>query len=188
MSQIELNPNGSHTPSIWAQAVNALGALFQRQHGELVTIMRQPTPVKITSFQQASASGVIGGGLALPQPVALYQCPMSQEGWINRISVTAAGWTPGNPLLSGQGQVWITGSTAGEPLFWLPLGGVVAPVQITEGRLSAIHLNPGETVNMVADSLPANQQLRFDFQIVLVQGVSEYTPKSYHQKLLDITP
>jgi len=162
--------------SIVRDAVNGLGQLFRKQHKEVLTFMRQPTPVKITATVQSNATGVIGGGLTNPSPVVLYQCPISTEAWVNRIAVTAQGYTPANPLSGGQAQIWVSGSTAGEPLFWLPLGGIVAPVQITEGRLSAIHLNPGEQMFISGDGLPVSTNFRFDFQIVYVQGVSDYTP------------
>lgn len=169
------------------EAVNAIGSLLTRHNKELITVMRQPTPIKVTFNVTADANGIIGGGLSQPQPVTMYQCPMSQEAWINRFAVTAAGHTPGNPLNTGQGQIWISGSTMGEPMFWLPVAGTVAPIMITEGRLSAPHLNPGEQMFIVGDTFPPNQPLRFDMQIVLVQGVSGYTPK-HDNKLMDVMP
>lgn len=171
---------------LFKSGLNALGGLLLSNNRELIEIIRQPTPIKVVANIQASGSGVIGGGFSNPQPVPLYQCPVSQEGWINRITISAQGYTPGNPLQSGQGQIWVSGSTFGEPIFWLPLAGVVAPIQITEGRLSAAHLNSGETMGIIGDSLPANLQLRFDFQLTLVTGVSQYTPRI--PNLLDVTP
>lgn len=158
-------------------AINALGGLFAGQHRELVTVMRQPTPVKITISLQANASGVIA-------PVLLYQCPMSQEAWINRISIQSSAGTPASPLSTGE---LLCFSGSGELVFFAPIAGVVAPMLITEGRLSAPHLTHGAPLNIQGDGLPANATFRIDLQIVLVTGVSEYTPRD-QTHLVDIMP
>lgn len=164
--------------NVVADAISGLKSLFNRQYSDLVTIMRQPTPVKISKVVQADASGSIGGGLTIPNavPVELWMCPISFEAWVNRITVTSPGHPPNAPLTTG--QVWCAGSN-GEPIFFLPLGGNVAPVQITEGRISAPHLNSGEFLTIAADTLPANTSLRLDLQIVLVTGSSNLAPNTF---------
>lgn len=155
-------------------------ALFQTNK-ELITVLRQPTPIKITKTLTADGNGVIGGGILTPaSAIDIFQCPSSHEAWINRISITSPTGTPKTPLITG--QVVCFGSTAGEPIFWLPVAGTtlqttVAPVYLTEGRLSAAHLNGGERMLMSADSLPPGTVLRFDLQITLVTGVSVDTPR-----------
>lgn len=169
--------NGSE-PSIWKQITNAVLGLFESQHRELITVMRQPTPIKVTTALQANASGVI-------LPTMLYQCPMSQEAWINRISIQSSAGTPTSPLTTGE---LLCFSGSGELLFFAPIAGVVAPMLITEGRLSAPHLTHGAPMNIQGDGLPANATFRIDMQIVLVQGVSEFTPREGVRNLVDIMP
>jgi len=155
--------------------------LFTGHHRELINTLRVPTPVKVSNVQIADASGVIGGGLSggggVPQS-HIYRCPMSHEAWLHRITITSPGASPKAPLTTG--QVMLVGQTSGEVIAFLPISGAIAPVQIVEGRLSAPHLNAGETVIVLADSLPANTALRFDLQIGLVTGISEYTPRLYN--------
>jgi len=156
---------------------SGIARIIKQSNQDLVTILRQPTPIKITSFLQADGSGVIGGGFTNPQnAVTLWQCPMSMEGWVNRISVTIPGRGPGNPLAQGQGQAFATGSM-GELIFMLPIAGTIAPIQITEGRISAAHVNSGERIIFFGDSFPANTIFRIDLQIVQVSGVSTNTPQ-----------
>jgi hypothetical protein len=159
---------------IFKDIIGGIGDLFVRGQRELLTVLRQPSPLNITAVYQANAAGVIGGGLTTPDPITLFQCPSSHEAWINRIGITSPGHPPGAPLTTG--QAICSGSTAAELIFFLPLGGVVAPILITEGRLSAMQLNPSERILFSADGLPANTQLKIDLQIVLVTGVSVDTP------------
>ena len=166
-------------------AVNAIGGLLHRHHKELVNVMRQPTPLNVTVTVQANAAGVIGGGFTAPSPITLWQCPVSTEGWLNRIGLLSPSGTPGTPLTTG--QMLMTGSTAGELIMFYPLAGIVAPTLVTEGRLSAAQLNPGEQVLLIGDGLPANAYFTFYFQVVMVQGVSDYTPKIM-ENIVDIMP
>jgi hypothetical protein len=169
-----MNDNGN---SIWQQAWNALAGLLNNNQKDLLTILRTPTPVKISKVLTVDSSGCIGGGLDTPDPVELYRCPMSHEAWLNRITITSPEHHPTTPLTTG--EAYIIGSTSGEIILFLPINGNVAPVQAPEGRLSAPHLNPGEVVAVVGDQLPVGNHLRFDFQIMLVTGISEYTPKTF---------
>lgn len=169
--------NGNGKPSLLHQVWDALTGQLHQNQEELVTLLRTPTPVKHTKIVAIDPSGCIGGGLDSPDPVELYRCPMSAEAWINRITVTSPEHHPATPLTTG--EALLTGSTAGEIILFLPISGAVAPVQAPEGRLSAPHLNRGEVVTIVGDQLPAGHHLRFDFQILLVTGISEFTPKNY---------
>lgn len=169
----DLLTRGSPLKQVW----DALTGLFVHQNKQLLTVLRTPTPVKISQVFTVSASGCIGGGLDTPDPEIIYRCPISHEGWINRITITSPEHHPASPLT--QGEALITGSTAGEVILFLPISGAVAPIQAPEGRLSAPHLNPGEEVRIVADMLPVGHHLRFDLQIMLVTGVSEYTPPKF---------
>lgn len=171
---------------VFRDSLQAIGRWIVGSNKEILTVMRQPTPIKISSTQQA-VGGVIGGGLANPQPVTVWSSPLSHEAWINRITITVPGYTPASPLTTG--QIMLTGSTSNEILAFAPVVGMVAPLLITEGRLSAAHLNTGEQILMYADGLPANALVRLDFQIVLVTGVSSDVPKNDFQRhMVDITP
>ena len=150
-----------------SDVIAKLGQFIRRSNQDLITVLRQPTPQKVTKVLTADGSGNI--------PLTdIYTCPVSHEGWVNRIAITSPGGSPKTPLTTG--EVIGTGSTSGELIFFLPLAGTVAPIWITEGRMSASHLNDGERIQITADSLPANTSLRFDFQIILVTGVSPDTP------------
>lgn len=163
---------------------NFIGNIFVRNTRELITVLRQPTPLNITTAVTANAAGVIGGGLTTPDPVTLFQCPMSHEAWINRIAISSPSAKPNAPLVTGQAMC--IGSTAGEMIFFLPIAGTVAPILITEGRLSAAQLNEGERMLFSADTLPANTTLKIDLQIVLVTGVSVDTPASRDGKVMNV--
>jgi hypothetical protein len=165
-------------------AVNGLGSLLHGHNKDLINVLRQPTPLNLSTVLTANAAGVIGGGLTSPNPETIWQCPESHEAWINRIMVHQVPPRPGTPLTTGQAMC--TGSTVNETIFFLPLGGVIAPVLITEGRLSAAQLNSGERMLFAADGLPANTQLKIELQIVLVTGMSPDTPKDPHLRLLNV--
>lgn len=164
---------------VLSDGLESLKQLLGLQQQDLVTILRQPSPIKVTKVVTADASGNIGGTIAAPNPVMLFQIPMSHEGWINRVTASSPGHGPGAPLTAG--EVWVTTNT-GVPIFFLPIGGSVAPVIISEGRISAPHLSAGEQVVLSADGLGAGTVLRLDFQIVLVTGVSGDTPLNKHEK------
>jgi len=164
--------------------IAGIGDLFTKGQHDLITILRQPTPIKYTRVITADAAGNIGGGLNAGNIVDVYRCPVSAEGWINRIAITAAGYGPKTPLT--QGQAYLTGSTFNELIMMLPVAGQIAPLISTEGRLSAPHLNPGEQLLITGDGFPANVSLKIDLQIVLVQGVSEYTPKVPAKNLVSV--
>ena len=159
--------------SIWREAFNALTSLFKRQHKELIRLIRIPTPQKVTFNVTADGTGTIGGGFSNPNPVFIYQCPMSSEAWIHRISISSPSYFPKTPLTTG--QLFFVGGS-GELIFFLPVSGNIAPLVMAEGYASAAHLNAGSRISVYGDSFPANVSLRLDLQISLVQGVSEYTP------------
>ena len=169
--------------SILGQALNAIANLILPVNKELVTMLRAPTPIKVSQVFTADSNGCIGGGLDTPSPVDLYRTPMSSEAWLNRITITCPDHGPAEPLTSG--ELVCMGSTSGEIIFFLPNHGDIAPLQIVEGRLSAPHLNAGEVASIVADQLPPGTHLRIDLQITLVSGLSEYTPRKQSPTNLD---
>lgn len=171
-------------PMSWVQeAIQAIRNLILPAQHELITYLRVPTPQKVSKSFIVDGNGNIGRGLTTPDPVPLYTCPLSSEAWLHRISISATGYGPASPLKTG--EIVCLGSTSGETLFFLPLVGVVAPIQIVEGRLSAPHLNSGETAGLVGDQLPPNISLKVDLQIILVTGLSEFTPRHRTQSVLD---
>ena len=136
--------------------------------------MRQPTPIKITKTVTADSTGSIGGGYNGQYPVVLYSISEAHEAWINRIAVSSPTGTPKTPITTGQ---CLLAGSMGEPIVWAPFTGTItAPIMFTEGRISAAHLMPCSSLQVTGDTLPANTVLRFDFQIVLVTGVSGDTP------------
>src|SRR5215469_4341604 len=168
-------PGQANPPNALQQAVQAISNLILPQNRELITLLRQPSPVKVTRVHTVAANGTIGVN-ALEW---LYICPMSTEAWLNRISISSPQHLPSSPLTTG--YLICTGSNAGEIIFSLPEAGInnnTLPAQFIEGRVSAPHLSPGETAYIVGGGLTAGDQIRFDLQITLVQGVSEFTPKT----------
>lgn len=165
------------------QGVQAISNLLVGSNKELITLLRTPSPIKVTKTITVDPSGCIGGGFDQPNPVDLYRCPMSAEAWLHIISITVPDYGPAQPL--EQGQILCSGTTAGEPIFFLPLRGDVAPIQMKEGRLSAPHLNNGEAAVLVGDQLPPGISMRFDLQVVLVTGLSQYTPRISSPSNLD---
>jgi hypothetical protein len=170
-----IDPGAPPQPSGLSQVIRAITNLIVPVNKELITVMRTPTPIKTTQVFQADLNGCIGGGLDTPNAVPLYQCPMSAEAWLHRITITCPDHGPAQPLTSG--EAYCVGSTSGEILFFLPYHGDVAPIQIIEGRLSAPHLNGGEIAGFVADQLPPGTHLRIDLQLVLATGISDFTPR-----------
>jgi hypothetical protein len=170
--------DGNGNTSIWKQAWNSVSGLLLHNQEQMMTVLRTPTPVKVSKVVRVDTNGCIGGGIDAPDPFEIYRCPMSQEAWLNRITVSSfPKYTSAAPLSTG--DIYGLGSTAGEIIFFLPQNSVVAPVQLAEGRLSAPHLNPGEIAGVVGSLLPVGIQLRFDLQVMLVTGVSEYTPPKF---------
>lgn len=166
-----------HSPGAMSpiqQAVQAIKNLILPTQKELIRQIRTSTPIKVTKLIQADANGNVAGGLTTPnqEPLQIYTCPLSVEGWLHRISISAPGFSPANPLKAG--EMVCVGSNSFEVVFFLPLNSIVAPVQIVEGRYSAPHLNAGETIGFFGDGFAANQQFRVDMQIILVTGMSEY--------------
>ena len=156
---------------------SSIGNLFRDGVQSLIEVMRQPTPNKVAFQVLTSSTGAIS-------PTTIWMNPMSQEAWINRIAISAVGYTPAAPLTTG----WLTlNGAAGDLIYAFPISGTtVAPVVIAEGRVSAPHLNSGSSLSVTGAALPPNISIRFDLQIVLVSGVSQYTPRD--KTLLDINP
>jgi hypothetical protein len=172
--------------NIFKEAANAIASLIfgtNKQLETVITMLKTPTPIKVTQNLLVDPSGCIGGGLSSPDPKLLYACPSSAEAWLHRITITAPDYGPAAPLT--QGQLLCTGSTSGEILFFLPYHGDVAPIQIVEGLASAPHLNNGERALIVADQLPPGIHIRIDLQISIVIGVSTYTPRESSPTNLD---
>lgn len=162
------------------KALEAIRNDFFESNKEVITILRQQTPVKVSHVFVVDDHGCIGAGLDTPDPHTLYECPMSAEATIHRLTVWCAEYSPSNPLNSG--QILCTGSTAGEIIFYLPMEPdqtQIAPMQpILEGSQSAPHLNGGERMLLVGDQLPPKAHIRIDLQLLLNMGASQYTPRS----------
>lgn len=173
------------------EAVNGIGGLLTGQHKDAMTILRQPTPIKITRAVTSDASGLIGGGWSLltganSRPVPLWECPMAMEAWINRIVIDAAGYMPANPYTTGNIRLI---SSSGVPIQYFPIAGTIAPVIVTEGRLSAPHLTSGEYLAIQGESLLVGIQFTINLQIVLVTGVTTDTPRDVQmRRAMDIMP
>jgi len=164
---------GNILTDIFNDAIEKIVKLFTEYQRDVVLLVRRPTPLKITTQVQASAAGVIGGGFANPDPITIYQVPVSHEAWVHRISVSVPANPPGTPLTTGQALIR---TSLGEPILFLPLVGTVAPVIAAEGNMSAAHVNAGERIQIFGDTLPANTVLRIDLQIQLTTGLSPDTP------------
>lgn len=169
--------------SIWTEAFNALTGLLRSNHRELIRQFEIPSPQKVTFNVTADGTGTFGGGFAAPSPIFIWQCPMGQEAWIHRLAITSPQGSPKAPLTTGQ-AMFVSG--AGETLFFLPVGGVVAPLIMAEGYGSAIHLSSGSRLNIYGDSFAANTSLRIDLQISFTRGISQYTPTEHPSDYVSI--
>ena len=173
-------PGQANPPNALQQAIQAITNLIIPTHRELITQLRAPTPIKITKLFTISAAGTLGGSVALPtMDQIIFSTPMSTEAWLNRITITSPEHGPATPIVS-PAQLVLLGSN-GEIILQLPeiaSTSQVAPTQFVEGRLSAPHLSPGESLIVAGDALPTNAHIRFDLQITLVTGASEFTPRT----------
>jgi hypothetical protein len=101
-----------HKPGVWEEVRHALENFFGPQQKELITLLRAPTPVKVSRMFTVGAGGIIGGGVALPTlDQIIFSCPESSEAWIHRITLSSPENTAANPiqaslqtLNSGQGN------------------------------------------------------------------------------------
>lgn len=171
---------GNPPTNILQEAIQAISNLILPSQKELITLLRTTTPIKVSKLFTISGTGGLGGTVALPTfDQIVYTAPISSEAWLHRITITSPEHGPGSPIVS-PAELVLIGSTAGEIILSLPeIASTyqVAPTQFVEGRLSAPHLDRGESLCVNGDGLPNNAHLRIDLQIVLVQGVSEFTPK-----------
>jgi len=166
-----------------ATGIGKIADMFQAYQRNMALLIRQPSPLKITVNLTADANGLIGGGFANPNPVLVYEPSMAHEVWINRIAITSPSGQPKTPLTTGQLMIQ---DGMGTPILFLPVGGSVAPVLVTEGRLSAHHLSYGGRIVAFGDSFTANTSLRIDLQMILVTGVSAGAPWMHeNHKVLD---
>lgn len=177
------------TGGVLSTMFEAIANLILPTQKELITILRTPTPHKITQTFIADSNGCIGKGLDTPDPETIFECPMSAEAWVHRIAVWCPEHHPTSPLNTG--QLLCTGTTAGEIIFYLPMEPdqtQIAPMQpIIEGRISAPHLNSGERMVLVGDQLPPGIHIRIDLQLILTTGVTEYTPRGSAPSDLNVT-
>lgn len=173
MTNVDTNHN--IIQDVLSSITSSLGKLFFKQTYDLLTVLRQPTPQKVSTVLTVSGTGLLGSGPVTSQnPATIWQCPMSHEAWVNRLAVTSPGYFGSNAMTSGY---MILNNSLGQLVYFLPIGTNVAPVLFTEGRLSAPHLAAGESLTVYGSGLPNGAQIRFDLQLVLVEGVSPDTPR-----------
>jgi len=166
-------------PGIIEQVTTAIRNLILPTHKELISTLRVPTPIKVTEIIQIGPGGNIGSDFNDLSNI-VYTCPLSAEAWLHRITITCPENGPGVPIIA-PAVMQIMGTTFGEIIFQLPEisnTDILVPNQFIEGRQSAPHLDRGESLCVAGNGLPAGAHIRFDLQINLVQGFSEYTPKS----------
>jgi len=173
-------PGQSNPPNILQQALQAITNLILPTHDELITLLRTPTPVKVVKMFTVGAGGNIGGSVTMPDlSQIVYTAPMSSEAWLHRISISSPEHGPATPIVA-PAEILLFGSN-GEIVLMVPENAStsqVAPVQFIEGRLSAPHLSPGESLTISGDGLTAGNHIRIDLQFSLVQGITEFTPKT----------
>jgi hypothetical protein len=160
------------------QAVDAILNLIHPVNRELLTLLKGNTPIKITNSFTVPANGILGGGVATPDlSLVIWTAPMSSEAWLNRIMITSPQHLPSAPLTTG--ALALVGSTMGEIIVTAPDSPAAntIPIQFTESLNSAPHLDRGEKVTLSGTGLTAGDIVRVDLQIVLLQGISELTPK-----------
>lgn len=166
-------------PNALQQAIEAIKNLILPNQDELLTWLRVTTPIKITKVFTINNSGTLGGSVANPDlSQIIYTSPMGSESWLHRITISSPEHGPSAPIISPAQLVLV--SSNGPIILQLPeIASTyqVAPTQFVEGRMSAPHLSSGESLTVSGDGLPANNHLRFDLQISLVSGLSQFTPR-----------
>jgi len=167
------------TPSILDQITDVIWNFISPISKDVLTVLRVPTPIKVTKMIPISSTGNIGTSFNDLSNV-IYTAPVSTEAWLHRITITCPENGPGNPIVS-PAVMQIMGTTFGEVILQLPeiaTTEILVPNQFIEGRLSAPHLDRGESLCVSGNGLPAGAHIRFDLQISLVQGITEFTPKT----------
>jgi hypothetical protein len=170
-----LSPSGQGP---FALAFQAIKNLIVPYHKELITMLRANTPMKVMKTFQVPASGILGGGVALPDlSLIILTAPESAECWLNRITITSPQHPPGTPLTTG--SIVLVGSTFGELIVTAPdsPSANTIPIQFIEGGNSAPHLDRGESLSISGTALTAGDIIRVDIQYTQVTGVSEFTPR-----------
>lgn len=162
------------------EVIQAISNLILPSNKELISLLRVPTPIKTFKVFQISAAGSLGGSISAPDlSQIVWTSPMSAESWLHRITITSPEHGPSSPIVAPAELTLIT--SLGTVVLMLPeIASTyqVAPTQFVEGRFSAPHLSPGESLTVSGDGLPANAHLKIDLQIGLVQGISELTPQT----------
>lgn len=173
----DVPPGGPYMTAL-QEVVQAVSNFIAPSNKELISLLRVPTPVKTFKVFTIPASGNLGGSVAMPDmSQILWTSPMSAESWLHRITITSPEHGPASPIIAPAELLLV--SNLGSIILTLPeIASTyqVAPTQFVEGRMSAPHLSPGESITVSGDGLPANAHLRIDLQIGLVQGYTEYTP------------
>lgn len=86
-------------PSALEQGIQAIKNLLLPHHKELITQLRQPTPMKVTTILTTTAAGTLGTAVATPDFSSIvYRNGMGSEAWLHRISISSPSNTPGNPI------------------------------------------------------------------------------------------
>lgn len=174
-------PPGTTSGGLLGDIIQAVTNLITPSNTELISLLRIPTPVKIARIFTISATGTLGGSASQPDmSQIIWTSPISAESWLNRIMITCPEHGPASPIVAPAELALVT--SQGMIIMQLPeIASTyqVAPTQFVEGRMSAPHLAPGESLTVSGDGLPANAHLRFDLQITLVQGASEFTPQTH---------
>lgn len=167
MAQYQLKA-GAHIDLLTADELNgALGSVAGWIMGYLEA--GRHTVVRNTAETVTDPAGLLGAnGLAGPG-VEIYSCPTGFEARVERIALTAPGYSAAAPLDTGSiylyrnAPAWLN-----IEYFWPYLPGRIAPdVSYREGEHSSIHLTSGERLVVAGEALPAGLPVYFAVQVCL---------------------
>jgi hypothetical protein len=129
----------------------------------VVGLRQAPIIIRHIKDVTTDANGNVGGGASGPGD-EIFRVPQGMRCDIQRVSLSAPGFTPAAPLTSG----WLTAGadigSAAPMLFWPGAGTTVLPSLWTDGDAANV-LDNGQRLMVIGAGLPASLDLTFLLQI-----------------------
>ncbi len=152
-------------PTSKLASVNSANTVENTSKQPLITpgIMFGTITRRIVATITTDATGNVGGGMT-GAGFPLFDIPTGMSAKLHRTTLTAGQYTPLAPLTTGQLAWYWNQPGAGSLVMFLPAGGAVAPIVITEG-FDASWGSDGDQLVVVGAGLPVNLTLTFTFQV-----------------------
>ena len=134
---------------------------------------------------EVDPSGCIGGGQDTPTPVDLYRCPPSTEAWLHRIVVTSPEVYSRLQTTLQIGRTAMHGDNRWRTYILLAAQRRSNRRLRPRGKAIRTALKPRGGCTGCGPKHAAGIHLRFDLQVILVSGLSEFTPRKQSPTNLD---